>query len=251
MKVLQKKRIILASSSPRRRDILKDMGLDFEVVVGNADESQVTARSAKELVKRLSTVKVMACFVAMQATDETNAQSVKTSDKSAENIDLARAYTESVDAECKLQNDDFIGNLCNDEEAVVAKYANIAVIGADTVVARKNKIYGKPLTRDKAIEMIGELNGKWHSVYTGVTVLALGVYKTFCVKSRVKFKSLSKAEIEKYVDECQPLDKAGAYGIQDKRIVEKYKGSYTNIVGLPKEKLAKVLERVGVIDECN
>lgn len=231
MKTSQKKRIILASSSPRRRDILKDMGLDFEVIVGNADESQVTAKSAKELVKRLSAIKVMACFVAMQESQDDIAQ--------------------NPNDEGKSQNNDFIGNLYNDEDAVVAKYADIAVIGADTVVARKNKIFGKPYTREKAIEMIGELNSKWHSVYTGVTVLAYGVCKTFCVRSRVKFKSLSKAEIESYVDECNPLDKAGAYGIQDKRIVEKYKGSYTNIVGLPKEKLAKVLKRVGVIDERN
>lgn len=231
MKILQKKRIILASSSPRRRDILKDMGLDFEVIVGSADESQVTARSAKELVKRLSTVKVMACFVAMQESQNDTAQ--------------------NPNDECKSQNEDFIGNLYNYEDAVVAKCSDIAVIGADTVVARKNKIYGKPYTRDKAIEMIGELNGKWHSVYTGVTVLALGAYKTFCVRSRVKFKSLDEEEIKRYVDECQPFDKAGAYGIQDKRIVEKYKGSYTNIVGLPKEKLAEVLKRVGVIDERN
>lgn len=251
MNTLQKKRIILASSSPRRHDILKDMGLDFEVIVGNADESQVTARNAKELVKCLSTVKVMACFVAMQATDETAIESSCTTDKSAENINLDTAYTENADNECNLQNDDFIDAFERDEALIAEKYANIAIIGADTVVARKNKIYGKPKTRDNAIEMIGELNGKWHSVYTGVTVLTYGAIKTFCVKSRVKFKSLSNDEIKSYVDECQPLDKAGAYGIQDKRIVEKYKGSYTNIVGLPKEKLAKVLERVGVIDECN
>lgn len=231
MEPLQKKRIILASSSPRRRDILNDMGLNFEVIVGDADESQVTARSAKELVKRLSAVKVMACFVAMQESKNDTAQNSK--------------------YECKLQNKDFIAKLYNDEDAVVAKYADIAVIGADTVVARKNKVYGKPYTREKAIEMIGELNGKWHSVYTGVTVLTYGVCKTFCVRSRVKFKSLDEEDIERYVDECQPFDKAGAYGIQDKRIVEKYKGSYTNIVGLPKEKLAEVLKRAGVIDERN
>lgn len=229
MKASQKKRIILASSSPRRRDILNDMGLDFEVIVGDADESQVTARSAKELVKRLSAVKVMACFVAMQESQNDTAQ--------------------NSNDESESQNEDFIVKLYSNEDAVVAKYADIAVIGADTVVARKNKVYGKPYTRDKAIEMIGELNGKWHSVYTGVTVLTYGVCKTFCVRSRVKFKFLDEEEIERYVDECQPFDKAGAYGIQDKRIVEKYKGSYTNIVGLPKEKLAEVLKRAGVIDE--
>ena len=69
----------------------------------------------------------------------------------------------------------------------------------------------------------------------------------FCVASHVKFKNLTQAEIVEYVKECKPLDKAGAYGIQDDKIVEKYEGSYTNIVGLPEEKLARVLRQVGVI----
>ena len=73
----------------------------------------------------------------------------------------------------------------------------------------------------------------------------------FCDKSLVTFKSLSDEQIYDYIDDCKPFDKAGAYGIQDKRIVEKYSGSYSNIMGLPKEKLADTLVRVGVINGNN
>jgi len=122
------------------------------------------------------------------------------------------------------------------------------VIGADTVVALGGRIYGKPHTEERAIEMLSEMQGRWHSVYTGVTVACVGRSVTFSVRSRVKFKPLTDGEILSYVKQTNPLDKAGAYGIQDGRVVEKYRGSYSNIVGLPKEKLAKVLARLGVIN---
>ena len=96
--------------------------------------------------------------------------------------------------------------------------------------------------------MLSEMQGRWHSVYTGVTVACVGRSVTFSVRSRVKFKPLTDGEILSYVKQTNPLDKAGAYGIQDGRVVEKYRGSYSNIVGLPKEKLAKVLARLGVIN---
>lgn len=72
-----------------------------------------------------------------------------------------------------------------------------------------------------------------------------------CVKSLVIFKTLTDEQIYAYIDDCKPFDKAGAYGIQDKRIVEKYSGSYSNIMGLPKEKLGDILVRVGVINGNN
>lgn len=72
-----------------------------------------------------------------------------------------------------------------------------------------------------------------------------------CVKSLVTFKTLTDEQIYAYIDDCKPFDKAGAYGIQDKRIVKKYSGSYSNIMGLPKEKLGDILVRVGVINGNN
>ncbi len=184
------KRIILASASPRRKDILVDMGLSFEIKPSDVDESRIKAVLPFNLVKK-----------------------------------LARAKAESA-----LNVSD-----------------GATVISADTIVAKGLKVYGKPIDEQDAVNMIGELNGRHHSVYTGVCVACGDKKIVFCIRSRVKFKDLTREQIQDYVRECKPLDKAGAYGIQDDKVVEKYKGSYTNIVGLPKEKLAEVLKRVGVM----
>lgn len=117
------------------------------------------------------------------------------------------------------------------------------VIGADTVVYL-DKLYGKPRDRADAIRMLSELNGKEHYVFTGVTVVADGGVRTFSVRSAVRFRSLAKEEIERYVDECRPYDKAGAYAVQEGVVVGSYKGSLSNIIGLPMEKLVKVLKEV-------
>lgn len=114
------------------------------------------------------------------------------------------------------------------------------VIGADTVVYRR-KLYGKPRDRADAIRILNELNGKRHYVFTGVTVISKGIVRTFAVRSSVRFKSLSQEEIERYVDEYRPYDKAGAYAVQEGVVVKSYRGSLTNIIGLPMEKLIKVL----------
>lgn len=117
------------------------------------------------------------------------------------------------------------------------------VIGADTVVYL-DKLYGKPRDRADAIRMLSELNGKEHYVFTGVTVVADGGVRTFSVRSAVRFRSLAKEEIERYVDEYSPYDKAGAYAVQEGVVVGSYKGSLSNIIGLPMEKLVKVLKEV-------
>lgn len=117
------------------------------------------------------------------------------------------------------------------------------VIGVDTVVYL-DKLYGKPRDRADAIRMLSELNGKEHYVFTGVTVVADGGVRTFSVRSAVRFRSLAKEEIERYVDEYRPYDKAGAYAVQEGVVVGSYKGSLSNIIGLPMEKLVKVLKEV-------
>lgn len=117
------------------------------------------------------------------------------------------------------------------------------VIGADTVVYL-DKLYGKPRDRADAIRMLSELNGKEHYVFTGVTVVADGGVRTFSVRSAVRFRPLAKEEIERYVDEYRPYDKAGAYAVQEGVVVGSYKGSLSNIIGLPMEKLVKVLKEV-------
>lgn len=165
------------------------MGLNFEVMPSDADESAVNEKNPVRLTKLLSRLKA-----------------------------------EAVDGD------------------------GATVIGADTVVVFRGRIFGKPHTAENAVRMLSELSGRWHSVYTGVTVRCKQQSVTFSVRSRVKFKSLTEEEIINYVKETNPLDKAGAYGIQDGRVVKKYRGSYSNIVGLPGEKLAKVLAGLGVIN---
>ena len=89
-----------------------------------------------------------------------------------------------------------------------------------------------------------ELNGKKHFVYTGVAICCKGKIYTFYDKSAVYFKKLNDVDISDYVDGGSPMDKAGAYGIQDEEVVESYRGSYTNIVGLPMEKLKERLQSI-------
>lgn len=117
------------------------------------------------------------------------------------------------------------------------------VIGADTVVYL-DKLYGKPRDRADAIRMLTELNGREHSVFTGVTVVRGGWTRTFSVRSAVKFRNMTAHEIEEYVDGYRPYDKAGAYAVQEGVVVGSYRGSLTNIIGLPMEKLVKVLKEV-------
>lgn len=119
------------------------------------------------------------------------------------------------------------------------------VVSADTIVYRK-KEYTKPRDLQNAVEILTELCGKWHSVYTGVVVYHDGKEISFAVRSLVRLKNLSPKKIEDYVNTFKPLDKAGAYAIQENTVVDRWIGSYTNIVGLPTEKLKKVLKRIGV-----
>ena len=119
------------------------------------------------------------------------------------------------------------------------------VVSADTIVYR-GKEFTKPRDRANAIEILTELCGKWHSVYTGVVVWHNGVEYPFAVRSLVRLKNLSTKEIERYVDTFEPFDKAGAYAIQENTVVDRWFGSYSNIVGLPMERLIKQFRKIGV-----
>lgn len=115
------------------------------------------------------------------------------------------------------------------------------VIACDTVVALDGKLYGKPQTAQNARETLRMLSGKTHSVISGVYIRANGAERTFSEESRVTFKPLTQNEIAKYIEEFQPLDKAGAYGIQDGVTVAGYTGDYFNIMGLPVDSLREIL----------
>lgn len=116
-------------------------------------------------------------------------------------------------------------------------------IACDTIVVLGDKIYGKPLTRDVAFRDIRELSGKTHLVISGLYVRANGEETVTHETSYVTIKKLTDEEIYEYIDKYNPLDKAGAYGLQDGVVVEKFEGSEDNIVGLPTEKLREILRK--------
>ncbi|MDY5439984.1 MAG: Maf family protein [Eubacteriales bacterium] len=120
------------------------------------------------------------------------------------------------------------------------------VIGADTIVYYKGEFLGKPKDEEDAKRILRKLSGNTHYVYTGVAIKTKGKTITFYDKSKVIFNKLSNEFIEKYVSSGSPMDKAGAYGVQDGGLVKKYVGSYTNILGLPVEKLEDTMRSLKV-----
>lgn len=123
---------------------------------------------------------------------------------------------------------------------------NDLVLTADTIVSIEGQILGKPENEDHAIEMVSLLSGKKHEVITGVTLLNKNGMTSFYDVTEVFFSELSQEEIRYYIERYKPLDKAGSYGIQDwigLAGIEKISGSYSNVVGLPTEKLYRELRR--------
>lgn len=121
---------------------------------------------------------------------------------------------------------------------------NSCVIGCDTVVDLDGKVLGKPRSCDEAVAMLRSLSGRAHKVHTGVCVLSANAMYLFADTSTVTFEDLSDIRIQAYVGTGSPMDKAGAYGIQDSGFVKKIVGSYDNVMGLPTERLSGVLEDV-------
>ncbi len=135
-------------------------------------------------------------------------------------------------------------------EEVARRYADAIVIGADTFIVFKNKFLGKPKSRAEARAMLKSLSGKEHSVVTGFCVLDTRTGKMINSydESRVRFRKLSEEEIDAYVKTGLPLDRAGAYGIQDRSAVfiKSIEGDYHSILGLPLAKIYLALKKVGV-----
>lgn len=122
------------------------------------------------------------------------------------------------------------------------------LITADTVVILDGKILGKPASRDEAIEMLSDMQGKTHTVVTGVTLTAKQLSKSFSQHTQVHFDTLTRSEIEYYVDKFKPYDKAGAYGIQEwigAAAIIGIEGSFYNVMGLPVHALYKELTALG------
>ena len=126
-------------------------------------------------------------------------------------------------------------------QEVLARYPDCRVLGADTVVALGGMILGKPKDSEDAKRMLRLLSGRVHSVFTGVCIIDAHGSMEKVVESKVLFKTLSENLIEEYVLSGTPLDKAGAYGIQDGIVVDSIEGSYTNVMGLPMEAVSEML----------
>lgn len=179
-------KIILASASPRRRELMTRAGLDFEVRVADIEEKIPEGTKPYNAVKELA---------------------------------LQKAQTVAAD---------------NPDRVIIA---------ADTVVALNDIILGKPSDERNAVEMLNALSGKTHKVYTGVAIVGQGRTENFFEETEVEFFTLTDYEIKKYVETGEPMDKAGAYGIQGKgcMLVKKINGDYFNVVGLP---IAKVYRKL-------
>ncbi|MBP3938802.1 MAG: septum formation inhibitor Maf [Clostridia bacterium] len=170
--------IILASASPRRKELLETAGISFTVKVADVEEVIEKNMSADKVVMSLALQKA---------------------------------------------------------SAVAKDNPDAVVIGADTVVVLDGEILGKPKSEENAVELLMMLSGRVHTVYTGVAIIKGEKVKNFCEATQVEFYPLEKEEIEAYVATKEPMDKAGAYGIQGRGcvLIKKINGDYFNVVGLP------------------
>lgn len=185
---MQAPRLILASKSPRRAELLARLGLEYAVRSPRVDESLLPGEGPVEAAQR-----------------------------------LARAKAEA-----------------GREDGALA-------IGCDTLVVHRGELLNKPATREEAVAMVCRLKGREHVVYTGVALATLERVESAVEATRVWFRSLDAEECEEYVATGEPMDKAGAYGIQGfgAAIVERIEGDYFNVMGLPIQRLLELFRRFG------
>lgn len=180
--------LILASASPRRKELLSLFGLPFVVRAADIDETMDPGKPPFDEVARVSRAKALA----------------------------------------------------------VAREEDDAVVAADTIVVCDGRVLGKPHSREEAIAMLSLLSGRDHQVMTGCTVLRGSQIETFTEVTDLHFRPLSQREIETYVASGEPMDKAGAYGIQGGAALfcERIAGDYYNVMGLPVCRLSQTLKRL-------
>ncbi len=185
-------KVILASASPRRRQLLGAAGIEFEAIESGVPERHEPGEPARNYALRMSREKA---------------------------------------------------------QAVSSRFPAAIVIGADTIVLCETRILEKPADADDARRMLAMLSGRTHTVVTAFALARGGnILESSPVKSRVTFRELSKAEIDEYVATEEPLDKAGAYGIQGVGggFISRVEGSRDNVMGLPTERVVAALARCGV-----
>ena len=176
--------VILASASPRRAELLRQLGIEFQVLASEVPEIHNEQLTANEIAQ-------------------------------------VNAYRKA--------------------RAIAKKFPDALVLGADTLVYLDGMLFGKPASLEDAYRMLEKLQGRTHQVVTAICLLHLRNHRqnVFSENTAVTFQALDGVKIRRYLAKVNPLDKAGAYGIQEESdlIVEKISGSYTNVVGLPLERL--------------
>lgn len=199
-------KIILASGSPRRKELLTQIGFEFEIWPSQCEE-EITKTEPSEVCTQLSRQKALDVASGIRSYNETHPD--------------------------------------------LAQDRDLVIIGADTIVALNDDILGKPKDDDDAVRMLKMLSGKKHSVYTGVTFVFMSSdgrvgEHSFFEKTDVYVDDLDEDEIREYVDSGEPLDKAGAYGIQGSfgKYIHKIDGDYYNVVGLPISRLYHELKDI-------
>ena len=189
---LEKYKVILASGSPRRRELMAGLGVNYEVrILPDVDESYPDTLQGEEIPLYIAKEKADA-YIPMMQPDE-------------------------------------------------------LIITADTIVWLDGKVLGKPRYREDALQMLRTMSGRTHEVFTGVCITTTDWQRSFTAQTEVRFATLSEDEIIYYVDNFKPMDKAGAYGVQEWIGfigVENISGSYYNIMGLPVQKLYRELLKV-------
>lgn len=189
---LEKYEVILASGSPRRRELMAGLGVNYEVrILPDVDESYPDTLQGEEIPLYIAKEKADA-YIPMMQPDE-------------------------------------------------------LIITADTIVWLDGKVLGKPRDREDALQMLRTMSGRTHEVFTGICITTTDWQRSFTAQTEVRFATLSEDEIIYYVDNFKPMDKAGAYGVQEWIGfigVENISGSYYNIMGLPVQKLYRELLKV-------
>ena len=187
------KPLVLASRSPRRKELLAQLGLKFDIVVDNIAENPIWGLSAPETVQAMALQKA---------------------------------------------------------KHVASTLSKGVVLGADTLVEYQGRTFTKPKFEAEAEECLTLLSGNTHQVHTGVAIVDIegNRWPTACTTTEVTFRDIAKTEIKAYIKTGEPMDKAGAYGIQGigAIFVEKIVGSYSNVVGLPLELVARMLAEFGI-----
>lgn len=194
-------RIILASRSPRRAELLSAAGFAFDVHAVEIDETPRPHEPAAAYVERLAIEKAQA------------------------------AFDELIDKPQGLSPQQGLSP------------PDLLVLGADTTVVLDGRILGKPEDRADAIAMLKALSGRSHDVLTGVAIVSAAGVRSGVEHTRVWFSAVTDEDISQYVESGQPMDKAGAYGIQGlaSRFIPRIEGSYTNVVGLPVTLVSSIL----------